>query len=296
MENKFDKDFSAGSGSNTATNSTLGVRTSSLDSSKHNSNSSENSCAEPALVGNMAPCRSANYILSGPKGGNGLHQHLKTFCKSYECEFCGQRKLHMMKKGFALAVREHGLDVFVTLTLDHSRCGPEESEKYIKNAWNKFRTLQKREFGHNLQFIAVTEFHKNRYAHLHVLFEGYIRQSWIKKTWVAVGGGEIVDVKNADVFTANYLAKYLGKSMSEQTGRKRRAFSTSQGISIARLLKDSRQQPMNKFRFCRASEEEARYILGPSVKANILDRNKNILGFLCTKQLNPETKNQPPKN
>lgn len=280
----------SGSGSNTAITSTLLVRTSSLDFSKHNSNRLDDSDAEPDLEGTEAPCGAARYILSGEKDEDGLHRHFKTFCKSYKCEFCGKRKLALVRAGFVLAIKKYGLDVFVTLTLDPKRCtsSPQESGKYIRNAWNKFRILQKRAFNRNLQFIAVVEFQKSGYAHLHVLFDGFLKHSWIKRTWIAVGGGEIVDVRRSDEYTAKYLAKYLGKEMANQSGRARRAFSTSQGISISRLLKEQGGAPKTKFRFCRASEEEARSILGPYIRENILDLNNRILGFKADRQLNPE--------
>lgn len=284
----------SGSGLVRAITSTSKVRTSSLDSLKRNSNKLGDSGVEPDLEETIAPCGAARYLLSGTKDDDGLYRHYKTFCKSYGCEFCGRRKLGLMRKGFELAIHKYSLDVFVTLTLDPKSCGcrPEDSAKYIRNAWNKFRTLQKREFDYNMQFIAVTEFQKNGYAHLHILFDSRLNHSWIKRTWMAVGGGEIVDVRSADSGTARYLAKYLGKSMLNQTGRKRRAFSTSQGISIARVLKEDRPEQITQFRFCRISEEDARYIFNGFIVSNITDKRKRILGFKATKQLNPISKTE----
>ncbi len=279
----------SGSGSNPAITSTGIVRTSSLDFSKRNSNKLAHSGAEPDLEGTEASCKSARYVLSGDREADGLHRHFKTFCKSYKCEFCGKRKLALVRAGFILAIKQFGLNVFVTLTLDPKRCTstPEASGKYIRKAWDKFRTLQKRAFDRNMQFISVLEYQKSGYAHLHILFDDYLDHSWIRDTWISVGGGQIVDVREANENSAGYLTKYLGKEMARQSGRARRAFSTSQGISITRLLKEERGETATKFRFCKASEEEARDILYGHIRENILDSKNRILGFKADRQLNP---------
>jgi hypothetical protein len=286
MENfLFNEPSSMGSGSITAITSTS-LRTSSLDSSKRNSNKLADSVTEPKLEGTKAPCKAEGFILSGSKDEDGLYRHYRTFCKSYDCEYCGQRKLSLMRRGFGLAIKKYVLNVFVTLTLDPKRTpgGPDGSSKYIRKIWNKFRTLQKRAFDRNMSFIAVTEFQKSGYAHLHILFDDFMDHAWIRRTWMAIGGGEIVDVRSADGGAAWYLAKYLGKSMLSQTGRKRRAFSTSQGISIARLLKEDRPESKTTFKFLRVSEVEARNILNSYIRENIILRNYSV-GFKADRPL-----------
>jgi len=133
---------------------------SSLDSFQRNSNTAG---AEDFCTQTVAKCRLAiGYVLSGTRDEDGLFPHLRTFCKSYACEHCGPRKVAAIRRGIELAILKFGLNTFATLTLDPKTCGcsAEDSAKYIRKVWNKFRIIQKREFGRGLEFVAVIEFKK----------------------------------------------------------------------------------------------------------------------------------------
>jgi hypothetical protein len=107
----------------------------SLDIIQPNSNNSESSPTIPL-------CRASRFILSGSKNEDGLFPHLKVFCKTYGCPFCGPKKVYIVQKAIEAAIGTHSLNVFATLTLDPKRLANKdqsESAKYIRKVWNKFR-------------------------------------------------------------------------------------------------------------------------------------------------------------
>ncbi len=263
------------------------ARSNSLDCIKRNSNKGNSA---RGLAGIEAPCRAAKYILKGVADEDGLFPHYKTFCKSYNCEFCGPRKRALIRHAIALAIEKYKLISFATLTLDPKtcKCGPEGSAKYIRRAWNKFRVLQKREFNRGLEFVAVIEFQKNGYAHLHIVFDRYIPHTWLKEKWVNVGGGKIVDVRKCDAKASYYLAKYLGKELLPEYAQKIRRYSTSKNINLNRLLKENRKNDGSIYEFVKISEQDARDILKEYIEADILDPKDHILGFKASKSLNTE--------
>jgi hypothetical protein len=87
-----------------------------------------------------------------------------------------------------------------------------------------------------VSFIWVMELQRNGRPHLHVLVDRFIHQKWASRTWDAVGGGRIVDVRFVDVHRVRaYLAKYLSKPWHQMDipARKRRC-SASQDICLSR--------------------------------------------------------------
>jgi hypothetical protein len=122
----------------------------------------------------------------------------------------------------------------MTLTIGHGGCTAEQSTIYIRNCWKKFRVYLRRKFGESIQFICITEFQKNGYAHLHILVDRYIRFEWIQDNWQAVGGGYRVNIKPVDIHRIGpYLSKYLTKDLflSPNYGKYRR-FTTSKGLKL----------------------------------------------------------------
>ena len=125
---------------------------SSLDKYKHNSNNKKTRGSSPGvspLLSLAAPCKASKdsrFVLSAVEKENGLYPHRFTFCKSYQCEYCGPKKIFLVRKAIGLAIDKFGLKVFATLTLDPKQCSAEDSAKYIRKVWNKFRIIQKRKF------------------------------------------------------------------------------------------------------------------------------------------------------
>ncbi len=266
-----------------------GVASNSLDNIGNNSNTEGNSeltairgteCIK--LKGKIAPCPSSKFILVGNKNEKSLFPHLNIFCKKYTCEYCGNLRVFQIKKAIENAINDFSLNVFATLTLNPKSCTPANSARYIRKIWNKFRIIQKRQFNRNLNFICVIENQKSGYAHLHILFDQFINHNWLKEKWEVLGGGSIVDIRKADNKAARYISKYLGKSMRENRDQRIRHISTSKGIKLSKYIK---RIPENKFTFAKVEQSDARYILGPYIEENVLDKKNFIKGFLATRRL-----------
>ncbi len=248
----------------------------SLVSFERNSNTKENL--------KFANCRTKGYSLVSELDPDNLFSYFRTFCKSYTCPYCGPRKAVLMKHLIMAAMEKFGLKVFLTLTLDPKSCSAEESARYIKRVWNKFRTIQKRHFKRGLNYIHVLEFQKSGYAHLHVLIDSYVDWEWLKQAWASVGGGTIVDAKKADLGTAKYLSKYLCKTLTRFAGQKFRLISTSRGIKLSGLL----EKKSAKFSFQKIEMLEARKILKNRIESDIKNRRDEVIGFKSTRRLHVE--------
>jgi hypothetical protein len=100
------------------------------------------------------------------------------------------------------------------------------------------RVVLQRQFGNSIAFIAVLEFQKSGFAHLHMLVSVLIQGAWLSEAWQSIGGGKIVDVRTVDVHrVAAYLTSYLVGSKIEHTllrlPLRSRIFSTSRGLSLS---------------------------------------------------------------
>jgi hypothetical protein len=145
-----------------------------------------------------------------------------------------------------------GLTRMMTLTLDPKLCVVEDSVKYIRECFSKFRVTLYRRFGKSISYISVVELQKSGMAHLHVLIGIHIEQSWISQAWQAVGGGKIVDIRLVDVRRVNaYLAKYLTKDLLLSVPARKKRISTSRDIRMfaktAASVWNWTGQPINKY-------------------------------------------------
>jgi cytosine/adenosine deaminase-related metal-dependent hydrolase len=148
---------------------------------------------------------------------------------------CGPKKAARIRRFIAAAAREHGLNRFLTLTLDPKRLEPgADHVAYLRDTWRKFRVYLKRQHGQTVTFIAVMEEHKSGIPHLHVLVDRYIHQKWISKAWSALGGGRIVHIERVKDLGAIgwYLGKYLTKEMLLSARRGVRRYTTSRNIHL----------------------------------------------------------------
>jgi hypothetical protein len=237
----------------------------SLDPNRHNSNTPD--CSR--------------YILSGRRAEDGLFPHRKVFCNSYACASCGAVKVSRLRKAIEAAIKNFDLRVFATLTLSTDCCSPEQSQSYIRKVWNKHRTYQRRKFGRKLSFICVLEFQKGTgNAHLHILFNQFIPQTWLRESWQAVGGGRIVDIRRADSGAARYLVKYFVKSFSEGRPGPLRRISTSRDIRLIQKFSSE-----SDFEFLKIDLTEARKFLGAAIKAEIRDGRNRLIGVRATRRL-----------
>ena len=161
--------------------------------------------------------------------------YARIYCKAWNCSYCGPRKAAHRCRLIAAAAKEHGLNRFLTLTLDPGKCSQDEDLVwYIRQVWRKFRVYLKRKHGRTIEFIAVVEEHKSGIPHLHVLLDRFIPQSWISAAWDALGGGRIAYIKFvADLDKIGwYLGKYLTKEMLLSHGPGVRRYTTSRGVKL----------------------------------------------------------------
>jgi hypothetical protein len=130
-----------------------------------------------------------------------------------------------------LAEQEH-LTRFLTLTLDPKKIQG-NSVSYLRGVFNKFRLYLRRKFGSPVKYIAVLEFQQSGIAHLHVLVDRFIPQSWISESWSALGGGNIVDIRYVDVHRiARYVSKYLTKELLLSAPKRSRRVTTSRSLHL----------------------------------------------------------------
>jgi hypothetical protein len=91
----------------------------------------------------------------------------------------------------------------------------------------------RRKHGVSVKYIAVLEFHKSGIAHLHLLVDRYIAWEWIKNSWSALGGGQVVFVKYVDVHRiSRYLSKYLTKELLLSAPKRSRRVTTSRSLRL----------------------------------------------------------------
>jgi hypothetical protein len=169
--------------------------------------------------------------VSAQKGGVG--RFFKVTCKCWDCPNCAPRKANKYRKAIGKAAEEHKLNTMLTLTLDPSKLSGQDSARYISEVFADFRIYMKRRLGINPKYIRVLETQKNGTAHLHILLNCYLKQSWVSETWAALGGGKIVDIRRVDMHRAShYLSKYLTKEMLLSAPKRTRRVTTSRSIKL----------------------------------------------------------------
>ena len=153
-------------------------------------------------------------------------------CKCWDCGYCGPRKAKRYKWAIRHLAEKYQLNKFLSLTLDPKKIEG-DAVPYLREVFNKFRTYLRRKYGRSVSFIAVLEFQKNGNPHLHVLLNRYIPQPWIKKAWMAVGGGWAVDIRYVDIHrVSRYLSKYLTKELLLSAPKRSRRVTTSRDLRL----------------------------------------------------------------
>jgi hypothetical protein len=181
-----------------------------------------------------------NFTVYGPiKGQLGVVGYKCLFCGSYRCNGCRPGKLRKLRARIAQIAQDLRLERMATLTLDPGHIpDAERSDLYIRRCWRKMRVYLKRKYGSSIDFISVLEFQESGVAHLHILLNIYVPQSWLSEAWQASGGGKIVDIRRFTKiqFVAAYLAGYLAGEKIAHTlsllPPRSRIFSTSRSISL----------------------------------------------------------------
>ncbi len=194
----------------------------SLDNYKHNRNGG--GCGDGCLTG---PAFVGTTLAQG---------YARYRCKSWFCPYCGTKKAYQLRRAIQEWIQHLNLKRLMTLTLDPARIPPgEDPIKYIRSTFNKFRVSLKRKYGEPISYISILELHKSGNPHVHILVDRHIPQAWISKSWQAVGGGRIVDIRMVDLHKApHYLTKYLSKQAILSVPRGIRRYTTSRNIKLFR--------------------------------------------------------------
>jgi len=197
-----------------------------FNNTKHNCNSPQQrpkkkNCGKYTLIGSV----------------NNRYPHHRLHCKSYCCGRCGPKKIRQVRKRIVQRALQHGLQRFLTLTLDPKKIKPGLGIKakiaFLNSTWRKQRVYLQRLLGKPLAFISVVELQGNGNPHLHLLVGSYIPKRWITTSWQALGGGWATRIEYADVHRiAAYLAKYFTDESLRDLPPGTRRFSTSRGLAL----------------------------------------------------------------
>lgn len=186
------------------------------------------------------PCGS--WTIYGPDKESKHIRFVRLKCKSWKCPRCGPKKAKQLRYSTIQAAQGLYLKRLLTLTLDPAKLPTQtDSIKYLKECWSKFRVYLGRKYRTKVSFIAFMELQSNGRAHLHILVDRYMTQSWVSQAWQSVGGGRIVDIRVVDIHrVALYVSKYLTKNLLNELPPRVRRYSCSRNIQLfTRPSKDS---------------------------------------------------------
>jgi hypothetical protein len=171
-------------------------------------------------------------LLYNPK----KHVLNKSHCNCYSCPDCRPRLQRQLLKSIVSLAEVHHLTRHLIITVPgvefRSKVSPDESFSYASMKFNDFRTLYKRKFGHNLQYIALSRSQETGYCHYHILVGSFIPKEWLDQTMSSLKLGfpfiDYVDVHRLGA----YLSKYWYKDHEWYIPKNKRHYSHSAGLNI----------------------------------------------------------------
>jgi hypothetical protein len=195
-------------------------------------------------------------------------------CKCWSCSYCAPRKAKRIKHAIRATAEKLQLRRFLTLTLDPAKIEG-DPVRYLNQTFAKLRVYLQREYQCAPQYIRVLEFQKNGNPHFHILIDRYIDLEWIRRAWVAVGGGFMVDIRLVDVHrVSRYLSKYLTKELLMSAPLRSRRVTTSRSIRLF-----EKQATEHKWELLRVSIYRLRHIYEKSVIAELVDGDGLLESF-----------------
>ncbi len=184
-------------------------------------------------------------------------------CKSWNCSFCGPRRAKRYKHTIRETAEALQLCRFMTLTLDPSKIEG-DPVRYLNATFAKLRVYLQRHHRGSPQYIRVLEYQKNGNPHFHILIDRCIEVEWIRKAWVAVGGGYMVDIRLVDVHrVSRYLSKYLTKDLLMSAPFRSRRVTTSRGIKLFEKKASEFKWELLRVSIYRLHEMYAVYVIKP---------------------------------
>lgn len=143
--------------------------------------------------------------------------YFRPACKQWSCPVCGRLRewywITTARYGASLFLEQGVALDFITIT-SHENLNSTGSFAVLGHAWDNLRRRVKREV-ETTEYFVVPEPHKDGRWHLHGLVTARLKKKWWKDNARAVGFGFQADAKpvESDAAAANYLTKYLGKSL-----------------------------------------------------------------------------------
>jgi len=195
---------------------------------------------------------------------------LPLFCSSYFCQHCKDLKVKILFKKIFCGLKNETWR-FATFTTNRTFHSDEDNLNIINHAWNKMLTVLRKRF-HDFKFIKVLEISDSGFVHLHVLFNIWIPQEFLRHHWEKYTGAFIVNIERPKNLrsSAAYIAKYISKNCND--------FSNLKKFFLNRKRKFSFSRNWN-FRFKKIKN----YIL---LSANIFNSDKLTFFILSALQEN----------
>lgn len=154
-------------------------------------------------------------------------------CKLWSCPYCARinanRWIIRGMVGSEALLAEGIATDFVTIT-SHEKLSPAATFRVFPLAWPKLYRRYKRAVDSSdpKSFIAVPERHKDGRLHSHLVITGRLGERWWKDNARECGLG--YQAKEEEVETigvGGYIAKYLGKTLTEKWPKNKRRVNTS---------------------------------------------------------------------
>lgn len=149
-------------------------------------------------------------------------------CKSWDCPRCGAIKALQLRQ----RIEQVTFNRFLTLThKPHPGETPDQGLQRMRHNWTRLsKRLQRRNRNNRIKYIAVVEWTKKGWPHLHILADmPFLPQRHLSAMWRDLHGSPIVDIRRvkSDDGAARYLSKYLTKGTRMKS--KKRRWTASQG-------------------------------------------------------------------
>ena len=184
-------------------------------------------------------------------------------CKSWNCSFCGPRRAKRYKYTIRETAEALQLCRFMTLTLDPSKIEG-DPVRYLNATFANCESTCNVIIGALRNTFAFLEYQKNGNPHFHILIDRCIEVEWIRKAWVAVGGGYMVDIRLVDVHrVSRYLSKYLTKDLLMSAPFRSRRVTTSRGIKLFEKKASEFKWELLRVSIYRLHEMYAVYVIKP---------------------------------
>jgi len=143
-------------------------------------------------------------------------------CRSWQCDHC-----RPIRRKRCINEAAHGEPAtFITLTVNPAHLSsPDERAQALVSAWREVRRLAKKKWHYKtIPFYAVFERTKAGEPHLHILSRiRWLDQAWLSNVMKRLIGAPICDVRPVDKGRnpGRYIAKYIGKDLTQFAGVKR---------------------------------------------------------------------------